>query len=63
MSTLSKPAILVALAAVAIVLTLGLLNMALGGSANRSQKLMRWRIALQFIAIIVMMTAVYLASA
>ncbi len=63
MTTLSMTAILVALAAVAIVLTLGLLNMALGGSPSRSQTLMRWRIALQFVAIVVIMTAIYLASA
>jgi hypothetical protein len=62
MPALMKPAIVVALIAVAVVLTLGLLNMALGGAANRSQMLMRWRIALQFIAILIMMTAIYLAS-
>jgi hypothetical protein len=62
MGSLSKAFILVALIAVAIVLLLGLLNMARGGSMNRSQQLMRWRVALQFIAIIIMMTAIYLAS-
>jgi hypothetical protein len=62
MPALLKSAVVLALIAVAVVLTLGLLNMALGGSASRSQMLMRWRIALQFIAIIVIMTAIYLAS-
>ena len=63
MSVLFKSAILVALIAVAAVLALGLLNLAVGGSASRSQTLMRWRIALQFLAIIVIMAAIYFASA
>ena len=33
-----------AVVAVAVVLLLGLLNMLRGGSANRSQNLMRWRV-------------------
>ena len=45
----------VALGAVAIVLVLGLANMLRGGDSNRSQMLMRWRVALQFVAIIVIM--------
>jgi hypothetical protein len=63
MPALVKSAVILALIAVAVVLTLGLFNMALGGAASRSQALMRWRIALQFIAIVVIMTAIYLASA
>lgn len=51
-----------ALAAVVIVLLLGLWNMLRGGSPNLSQKLMRWRVALQFVAIIIVMTAIYLAG-
>lgn len=51
-----------ALAAVAIVLLLGLWNMLRGGSPNLSQKLMRWRVALQFIALIIVMTVIYLAG-
>jgi len=58
-----KSVILVALISVAVVLALGLLNMAMGGSARRSQALMRWRIALQFLAIILIMAAIYFASA
>jgi hypothetical protein len=58
-----KSLIVVALIAVAAVLALGLLNMAVGGSASRSQTLMRWRIALQFLAIVVIMAAIYFASA
>lgn len=49
----------VALAAVAIVLLLGLWNMMRGGSPNLSQKLMRTRVILQFIALCIIMTAIY----
>ena len=51
-----------ALAAVAIVLMLGLLNMMRGGSPNLSQTLMRWRVILQFIALCIVMAAIYLAG-
>jgi hypothetical protein len=30
-----------------------------GGSANTSQKLMRWRVGLQFVAIVVIMAAIW----
>lgn len=49
----------VATGAVAVVLLLGLANMFRGGSANTSQKLMRWRVGLQGIAIVVLMAAFY----
>jgi hypothetical protein len=49
----------IAVAAVAVVLLLGLYNMMRGGSPNTSQKLMRLRVLFQFIAIIVIMTAIY----
>ena len=62
MDTFFHALVPIAVVAVAIVLLLGLLNMARGGSPSRSQKLMRWRIALQFIAICVIMAAVYFAS-
>jgi hypothetical protein len=52
----------IAIGVVAIVLVLGLANMLRGGSPNTSQKLMRWRVALQFIAIIVVMAAIWLAQ-
>jgi tetrahydromethanopterin S-methyltransferase subunit F len=42
----------VALGAVFAVLLMGLFNMMKGGSGNRSQYLMRWRVGLQFAAII-----------
>jgi Hypoxia induced protein conserved region len=52
----------VAVGAVFVVLLLGLWNMMRGGSPNRSQTLMRWRVILQFTAIMLMMGAVWLSS-
>jgi hypothetical protein len=49
----------VAVAAVAFVLLLGLINMMRGGSPNRSQRLMQMRVLLQFVAIVVTMLAVW----
>jgi hypothetical protein len=51
-----------AVAAVAIVLLFGLVNMMRGGSPNMSQKLMRWRVGLQFAAIIIIMGVLWLRS-
>jgi hypothetical protein len=51
-----------ALAAVAIVLGIGLWNMLRGGSSNLSQTLMRWRVILQFIAIVIVMAVIYLSG-
>lgn len=51
-----------AVGAVAVVLVLGLWNMMRGGPANTSQKLMRWRVGLQFLAIVLLMSALYLTS-
>ena len=48
-----------AIGAVAFVLVLGLLNMMRGGSPNTSQRLMRLRVLLQFVAIVVAMLAVW----
>ena len=56
---LSKFILPVALAAVAFVLLLGLVNMMRGGSPNTSQRLMRLRVALQFVAIIITMVALW----
>jgi len=49
----------IALIAVTIVLMLGLLNMMRGGSPNTSQRLMRLRVLLQFVAIIIAMLAIW----
>lgn len=59
MSTALYTLIPLALFAVALVLVLGLWNMLRAGSGSRSQKLMRWRVVLQFVAVILVMTAVY----
>jgi hypothetical protein len=56
---LSKLILPLALGAVAFVLLLGLINMMRGGSPNRSQKLMQWRVLLQFIAIVLTMLTVW----
>lgn len=49
----------IAVGAVAVVLLLGLTNMMRGGSPNTSQRLMRLRVLLQFVAIIVIMITVW----
>jgi hypothetical protein len=58
-SFLSTFIVPLAVAAVVIVLLLGLLNMMRGGSPNRSQKLMRLRVLLQFVAIVIIMITVW----
>ena len=58
-SFLSSIVLPIMVAAVAIVLLLGLVNMMRGGSPHKSQKLMRLRVLLQFIAIIVIMLTVW----
>ncbi len=49
----------IAVGAVALVLLLGMINMVRGGSANTSQTLMRWRVGLQFVAIVVIMAVLW----
>ncbi len=56
MSTFILP---ISLGAVAVVLLLGLFNMMRGGSPNRSQQLMRWRVILQFVAIALTMATLF----
>jgi hypothetical protein len=51
-----------ALFAVLVVLGLGLNNLARGGSPQRSQVYMRWRVILQLVALIVMMAALFFAA-
>jgi hypothetical protein len=55
--------VFVACAAVAVVLVFGLANMMRGGNANLSQKLMRLRVLLQFVAILIIMGVVWWRSA
>jgi len=49
----------VAVGAVAVILFMGLWNMFRGGDANRSQMLMRARVLAQFIALVVILGALY----
>ena len=56
---MSHYAVPIAIVAVAVVLVLGLVNMMRGGSPNRSQKLMRLRVLLQFVAIVVIMLTIW----
>jgi Hypoxia induced protein conserved region len=56
---MSHVAVPIAICAVAIVLVFGLVNMMRGGSPNTSQKLMRLRVLLQFVAIIVIMLTIW----
>jgi Hypoxia induced protein conserved region len=51
----------IAVFAVLIVLVLGLYSMLKGTSPNTSQKLMRWRVGLQFFAILVIIAYVLYA--
>lgn len=44
---------------VAVILGMGLVNMMRGGSTTRSQTLMRYRVAAQFLAVIVMVAALF----
>jgi hypothetical protein len=57
---MSNVAVPIAIIAVAIVLVFGLANMMRGGSPHLSQKLMRLRVLLQFIAIIVIMATIWI---
>jgi hypothetical protein len=56
---MSHIAVPIAVGAVAIVLLLGLINLMRGGSPWTSQKLMRLRVMLQFVAIVVIMLAAW----
>ena len=61
-TTLVSYAIIIALAVVATTLLLGLWDMVSGRSLNTSQRVMRWRVVLQFIAICLVMAALYLSA-
>jgi len=61
-TTLVSYAILIAFAAVGTVLLLGMWNVISGRSPNTSQKVMRWRVVLQFIALCLVMAALYLSG-
>jgi len=52
-------AVPIAVGAVAVVLLLGLANMMRGGSPNTSQRLMRLRVLLQFVAVVIIMVTIW----
>jgi hypothetical protein len=56
---LSAYVVPLAIGAVAIVLVLGLVNMMRGGSPDTSQRLMRLRVLLQFVAVVVIMITIW----
>lgn len=62
MDTIVKILSFLAVLAVVVVLVRGLWNMAKGGSANTSQRLMRMRVMLQFVAVMVLMALLWLAG-
>jgi NADH:ubiquinone oxidoreductase subunit 6 (subunit J) len=49
----------IAIIAVAVVLVFGLVNMMQGGSPQTSQKLMRLRVLMQFVALIIIMITIW----
>lgn len=57
---MSNIVIILSLLAVAAALALGLFNMMRGGPPNRSQALMRWRVGLQFAAVVIVVLFVWL---
>ena len=52
----------IAVGAVLVVLLAGLWNMFRGGSSNTSQTLMRWRVILQFVAIVILMASLWFSQ-
>ncbi|TDR89591.1 twin transmembrane helix small protein [Enterovirga rhinocerotis] len=59
---MSNAIVIAAVLVVAVVLLLGLINMMRGGSPARSQQLMRMRVLLQFVAIVIIMIAIWLKT-
>jgi hypothetical protein len=59
MSTAFEFLAIIVIAAVVIVLVRGLFNMAQGGPPSKSNKLMQMRVMLQFIAIVLVLLAVW----
>jgi hypothetical protein len=60
MQTVLYHATTIAVLAVLLVLLLGLWNMMRGTNPNLSQKLMRWRVGLQFLAILIIVAFILL---
>jgi hypothetical protein len=62
MSTAFNILAILVMVAVVIVLMRGLMNMMRGGSSNTSNKLMQARVLLQFVALVLIMVALYLST-
>jgi FlaG/FlaF family flagellin (archaellin) len=62
MSTVFNILAVLVMIAVIIVLARGLVNMMRGGSGNTSNKLMQARVALQFVALVLIMLALYFSG-
>ena len=62
MADLMKWRVPLAMGAVVLVLVVGLVNMMRAGPAGRSQNLMRWRVILQFTAVIAIMAGLYFSA-
>ncbi len=63
MSYIVSILILLTVFSVAAILIAGLLNMSRNGSISLSQKLMRWRVGVQFVAVCLIMASLYLSGA
>ncbi len=62
MSTAFNILAILVMVAVVVVLVRGLINMMRGGSGNTSNKLMQARVVLQFVALVLIMTALYFSG-
>ena len=60
MESFARTLVPIAIAIVAVILLFGLWNMMRGGSPNTSQNLMRARIVAQFVAIVLIMAALWI---
>lgn len=62
MSTAFNILAIIVMVAVVIVLIRGLINMMRGGSGSTSNKLMQARVILQFVALVLIMAALYFST-
>lgn len=62
MTSFSNSVVAIAILGVAAVLALGLINLIRQGSGNTSQTLMRWRVGLQFVAILVIVVVLLMRA-
>ncbi len=53
-------ALVLVMVGVVAILGLGVLNMARGGTPQRSQRLMRWRVGLQALALVVVLAILWI---